>query len=60
MSGLSRFLTRNVVVPLNEQGIPIDLGDVRALLILTPIAVVVGAFLVAGWKKRKRMRDAGM
>ncbi|MDH5676680.1 MAG: hypothetical protein OEZ06_31470 [Myxococcales bacterium] len=57
MSGLSEFLTRNVVVPLNEMGIAIDLQGVQAALILTPVLFVVLAFVIAGWKKRQRMKE---
>ncbi len=60
MSGLSEFLTEHVVRPLNGAGVPIDLGGVQLVLLLAPVALVVGAFIRASMKKQQRMRDAGM
>jgi hypothetical protein len=60
MRELSGLLTRHVVQPLNELGIPIELRGVQAGLILLPVLVVFAAFLRAWWKKRQALRDAGM
>ena len=60
MRDLSTLLTREIVAPLNRMGIAIDLRQIQAVLVLTPILLVVAAFLYTGWKKRQRMRDAGM
>jgi hypothetical protein len=53
------MLTQRVVVPLNKLGIRIDLHEVQAALVSLPILLLVLAFVVAGWKKRRRMKDAG-
>lgn len=60
MSGLSMWLMEHVVRPLNGAGIPIDLGGVQATLLGAPVALVALAFVRASWKRRQRMRDAGM
>jgi hypothetical protein len=57
---LSAFLRRYVVAPLDEMGVPIDLHDVQLVMVLLPVALVVAAFMRASWKKRQRMKDAGM
>jgi hypothetical protein len=57
MKNLSALLHQHVVLPLNELGIPIDLRGVQAVLVLSPILIVVLAFAHASWKKRKQMRD---
>jgi len=58
--GLSTLLQQHVVSPLNEAGIAIDLRGVQVVIVLAPVAIVVLAFMVASWRKRQRMRDAGM
>ena len=60
MSELSPFLIEHVVLPLNELGVPIDIRGVQAGLLLLPVLLVAAAFVHAGWKKRQRMKDAGM
>lgn len=60
MRELSSLLTRHVVLPLNELGVPIDLRGVQALIVLLPVAIAVGAFVHAGWRKRQQLKDAGM
>lgn len=57
---LSAFLRQHVVAPLDEMGIPIDLHDVQLVMVLLPVALVAAAFMRASWKKRQRMKDAGM
>ena len=49
-----------MVAPLDEMGIPVDLHDVQLALVLLPVGLVVAAFMRASWKKRQRMKDAGM
>lgn len=60
MRELSAILRRHVVAPLVEMGVPIDLHDVQLVMVLLPVAVVVAAFMRLSWKKRQRMKDAGM
>jgi hypothetical protein len=60
MRDLTHLLREQVVLPLNELGIPIDLRGVQALLLAVPILIGIGAFVIAGFKKRQRMKDAGM
>jgi hypothetical protein len=60
MRELSAFLRRHVVAPLDARGVPIDLHDVQLVMVLLPVALVVVAFMRASWKKRQRMKDAGL
>lgn len=60
MRDLSALLQARVVAPLNELGIPIDLRGVQALLLLLPVALLALGFVHAWWKKKERMKDAGM
>jgi hypothetical protein len=57
---LSAFLRKHVVAPLDEMGVPIDLHDVQLVMVLLPVGLVIAAFMRASWKKRQRMKDAGM
>jgi hypothetical protein len=57
MSKLSRLLQEEVVLPLNELGIPIDLRGLQALLLLLPVLIVVAAFIHASWRKRQQLKD---
>jgi hypothetical protein len=57
---LSAFLRKHVVAPLDEMGVAIDLHDVQLVMVLLPVALVIAAFMRASWKKRQRMKDAGM
>jgi len=57
---LSAFLRQHVVAPLDEMGVPIDLRDVQLVMVLLPVGLVIAAFMRASWKKRQRMKDAGM
>jgi hypothetical protein len=57
---LSLFLGQHVVAPLRDMSVPVDLQDVQLVLVLLPIGLVVAAFVRASWKKRRRMKDAGM
>lgn len=60
MRELSAFLRQHVVAPLDEMGVPVDLHDVQLVMVLLPVGLVVVAFMRASWKKRQRMKDAGM
>ena len=60
MRELSAFLRQHVVAPLDEMGVPVDLHDVQLAMVLLPVGLVVAAFMRASWKKRQRMKDAGM
>jgi cytochrome c oxidase subunit IV len=60
MRQLSVFLRQHVVAPLNEMGVAVDLRDVQLVMLLLPVGLVVAAFMHASWKKRQRMKDAGM
>jgi hypothetical protein len=57
---LSAFLRQHVVAPLAERGVRIDLHDVQLVMVLLPVGLVIAAFMRASWKKRQRMKDAGM
>jgi hypothetical protein len=60
MRELSTFLRQHVVAPLAEIGVPVDLHDVQLAMVLLPVSLVVAAFMRASWKRRQRMKDAGM
>jgi hypothetical protein len=57
---ISAFLRQHVVAPLDEMGVSIDLHDVQLVMVLLPVGLVIAAFMRASWKKRQRMKDAGM
>jgi len=54
------WIREHVVRSLNEHGVPVDLHTVQWVLVLAPVIIVVAAFARASWKKKQRMRDAGM
>lgn len=60
MRDLSGLLTRHVVTPLNELGVPIDLRGVQAVIVVLPVLMVVAGFVRAWWKKRQQLKDGGM
>jgi hypothetical protein len=60
MRELSGLLRQHVVLPLNELGVPIDLRGVQAVMVSLPVLIAVGVFVHAWWRKRQRLKDAGM